>query len=291
MKLLLVFATTVLLCAAALAQPAPQVIHLWPNGAPGFESRKDIPEQAQDYWVRNVNNPSITVYLPPKEKATGAAVVIAPGGGFKELVFDAEGRQAAEFLNSIGVAAFALKYRLPGEPNSPYTKENVRQDAYRAMRLVRSRAAEWNIDPHRVGMLGFSAGGEVVSLVAYTPGDGDPNAPDPIDRLNGRPDFQMLVYPGGGVPNEVPKGSPQAFLLVANDDDWGCNKVTLQLYEKLRAADVPVEAIFLAQGRHAFNMGNRSNLITVKTWPQRMADWMGDRGLLTPTAASPPTHP
>lgn len=280
-----------LLCASASAQTAPQVLHLWPNGAPGFESRKDIPEQAQDYWVRNVNNPSITAYLPPKEKANGAAVVIAPGGGFRELVFDAEGRQAAEFLNSIGVAAFALKYRLPGEPNSPYTKENVRQDAYRAMRLVRSRAAEWNIDPHRVGMLGFSAGGEVVSLVAYTSGDGDPSAPDPIDRLNGRPDFQMLVYPGGGVPNEVPKGSPQAFLIVANDDDWGCDKVTLQFYEKLRTANVPVEAIFLAQGRHAFNMGSRSNLITVKTWPQRMADWMGDRGLLTPTAASPPTHP
>lgn len=291
MKTFIAIIGLALLTAAAGAQITPQVIHLWPNGAPGFESRKDIPEQAQDYWVRNVNNPSITVYLPPKEKANGAAVVIAPGGGFRELVFDAEGRQAAEFLNSIGVAAFALKYRLPGEPNSPYTKENVRQDAYRAMRLVRSRAAEWNIDPHRVGMLGFSAGGEVVSLVAYTSGDGDPSAPDPIDRLNGRPDFQMLVYPGGGVPNEVPKGSPQAFLIVANDDDWGCDKVTLQFYEKLRTANVPVEAIFLAQGRHAFNMGSRSNLITVKTWPQRMADWMGDRGLLTPTAASPPTHP
>lgn len=291
MKSLFAFIAAILLCVATSAQTTPPVVHLWPNGAPGFESRKDIPEQAQDYWVRNVNNPSITVYLPPKEKATGAAVVIAPGGGFRELVFDAEGRQAAEFLNSIGVAAFALKYRLPGEPNSPYTKENVRQDAYRAMRLVRSRAAEWNIDPRRVGMLGFSAGGEVVSLIAYAPGDGNPNAPDPVDRLNGRPDFQMLVYPGGGVPNEVPKGSPQAFLIVANDDDWGCDKVTLQFYEKLRAADVPVEAIFLAQGRHAFNMGNRSNLTTVKTWPQRMADWMSDRGLLTPTTTAPPTHP
>ena len=112
--------------------------------------------------------------------------------------------QAAQFLNSIGVAAFALKYRLPGEPNSPYTKENVRQDAYRAMRLVRSRASEWNIDPHRVGILGFSAGGEVASMIAYAPGAGDPSAPDPIDRLNGKPDFQMLVYPGGGVPDTVP---------------------------------------------------------------------------------------
>ncbi len=288
MKVFFAIIGPALFCLAAAAQTAPQVIPLWQNGAPGFESRKDIPEQAQDYWVRNVNNPSITVFVPPKDKATGAAVVIAPGGGFRELVFDAEGRQAAEFLNSIGVAAFALKYRLPGEPNSPYTMENVRQDAYRAMRLVRSRATEWNIDPHRVGMLGFSAGGAIVSLIAYTPGDGDPSAPDPIDRLNGRPDFQMLVYPGGDVPSTIPKGSPQAFLLVANDDDYGCDKVTLNLYEKLRDAQVPVEAIFLAQGRHAFNMGNRSNLVTVKTWPQRMADWMSDRGLLAPSGATPP---
>src|SRR5579863_6787696 len=180
------------ICAQSITQPAPQVIHLWENGAPGFESRKDIPEQAQDYWVRNVNNPSITVFLPPKDKANGTAVIIAPGGGFRELVFNAEGVQAAQFLNSIGVAAFALKYRLPGEPNSPYTKENVRQDAYRAIRLVRSRAQEWNIDPHRVGILGFSAGGEVASMIAYAPGVGDPSAPEPIDRLNGKPDFQML---------------------------------------------------------------------------------------------------
>jgi acetyl esterase/lipase len=266
------------------------VIPLWQNGAPGFESRKDIPEQAQDYWVRNVNNPSITVFLPPKGTGNGTAVIIAPGGGFRELVFNAEGVQAAEFLNSIGVTAFALKYRLPGEPNSPYTKDNVRQDAYRAMRLVRSRAKEWNIDPSRVGVLGFSAGGEVVSMIAYAPGDGDPAASDPIDRLNGRPDFQMLVYPGGGVPDTVPPNSPPAFLLVANDDQYGCDKVTLQLYEKLHAAGVPVEAMFLAEGKHAFNMGDRSKLVTVNTWPQRMADWMKDSGYLAPISA-PLTSP
>jgi acetyl esterase/lipase len=272
------------LCAAAFAQPAPQVIPLWANGAPGFESRKDIPEQAQDYWVRNINNPSITVYLPPKEKATGAAVIIAPGGGFRELVFTAEGKQAAEFLNSIGVAAFALKYRLPEEKDSPYSMDNVRQDAFRAMRLVRSRAAEWQIDPHRIGMLGFSAGGAVVELIANSPGDGDAAAADPIDRLNGRPDFQMLVYPGGQVPEKIPATAPPAFLIVANDDDWGCDKIALGIFEKLRAVNVPVEAIFLAKGRHAFNMGDRSTLVTVKTWPQRMADWLTDSGFLTPPA-------
>lgn len=288
MKSLFAIIGIAVMCSTASAQSAPQVIHLWDKGAPGFESRKDIPEQALDYWVRNVNDPSITVFLPPKGTANGTAVVIAPGGGFRELVFSAEGVQAAEFLNSIGVTAFALKYRLPGEPNSPYTKENVRQDAYRAMRLVRSRANEWNIDPSRVGMLGFSAGGEVVSMIAYAPGDGDPSAPDPIDRLNGRPDFQMLVYPGGGVPDTVPPNSPPAFLLVANDDQ-SADKVTLELYQKLHAAGVPVEAIFLAQGKHAFNMGDRSKLVTVNTWPQRMADWMKDLGYLNPVAgpASP----
>jgi acetyl esterase/lipase len=283
------FAATLALCGTARAQSAPQVIHLWANGAPGFEKLKDEPEQAQDYWVRHVNNPSITVFLPPKEKATGAAVVIAPGGGFRELVFNAEGIQAAEFLNSIGVAAFALKYRLPGEKASPYSMDNVRQDAYRAMRFVRSRAKEWNIDPHRVGMLGFSAGGAVINLIAYEPGNGDPVAADPIDRLNGKPDFQMLVYPGGKAPDKIGSDAPPAFLLVANDDDYGCDKVTLELYTKMRAAGVPVEAIFLAKGRHAFNMGDRSKLITVRTWPQRMADWMSDSGYLTPTGMTEPT--
>ncbi|HEY1806149.1 MAG TPA: alpha/beta hydrolase [Terracidiphilus sp.] len=276
---------TAAICSTLSAQTPPQVIHLWEKGAPGFENRKDIPEQAQDYWVRNVNDPSITVFLPPKDKANGTAVVIAPGGGFRELVFNAEGVQAAQFFNSIGVTAFALKYRLPGEANSPYTKENVQQDAYRAIRLVRSRAQQWGIDPHRVGMLGFSAGGEVVSMVAYAPGDGDAAAPDPIDRLNGRPDFQMMVYPGGGVPDTVPANAPPAFLLVANDDQYGCDKVTLEFYEKLHAAGVPVEAIFLPQGKHAFNMGDRSKLVTVNTWPQRLADWMKDSGYLTPATA------
>jgi acetyl esterase/lipase len=279
------FLTVIALCAAVHAQPAPQVIPLWANGAPGFENRRDIPELAQDYWVRNVNNPSITVFLPPKEKATGAAVIIAPGGGFRELVFNAEGKQAAEFLNSIGVAAFALKYRLPQEKDSPYSMDNVRQDAYRAMRLVRSRASEWQIDPHRIGMMGFSAGGAVVELVANAPGDGDAAATDPIDRLNGRPDFQMLVYPGGQVPDKIPSTAPPAFLIVANDDDWGCDKIALGIFEKLRAVNVPVEAIFLAKGRHAFNMGDRSTLVTVKTWPQRMADWLTDSGFLNPSTA------
>lgn len=266
----------------AQGQTLPQVIPLWKNGAPGFESRKDIPEEAKDYWVRNINNPSVTVFMPPKEKTNGCAVVVAPGGGFRELVYHAEGEQAAEFLNSIGVTVFVLKYRLPNEENSPYTPANVKQDAQRAIRLVRSRASEFNIDPNRIGMLGFSAGGAVIMMVAFDKGDGEPNAPDPIDRVNGRPNFQMLVYPGGEAPAVVSADAPPAFLICANDDEYGCDLVTLDLLQKFRTVHVPVEAIFLAKGKHAFNMGDRSLLKTINTWPQRMADWMSDSGFLQP---------
>ncbi len=276
----------------ALAQSEPQVVHLWENGAPGFESRKNEPEQAKDWWVRNIHNPSITVFRPPAGKANGCAVVVAPGGGFRELVFSPEGRQAAEFLNPLGVTVFALKYRLPGEEHSPYTLANVREDAYRAIRLVRSRATEFQIDPHRIGMLGFSAGGAVVMMVAFDKGDGDPQAVDPVDRINGRPDFQMMVYPGGQPPKVIPADAPPAFLLCANDDEYGCDQVTLELLQKFRAARVSVEAHFLAQGKHAFNMGERSPFAGVRNWPQRMADWLGDRGFLKASAGkSPATAP
>src|SRR5215211_3733470 len=123
---------------------APAHVALWPGGAPGFESRKDEPELARDYWVRNIHNPSLTVYLPPREKATGTGVVIFPGGGHRLLVFKAEGDEPARFLNGLGVAAFVLKYRLGREENSPYKLEqHPREDASRALRIVRSRAREW----------------------------------------------------------------------------------------------------------------------------------------------------
>lgn len=260
----------------------PVEIPLWKDGAPGFESRKDEKPQAAEWWVRNVHNPTITAYLPDPDKATGAAVIVCPGGGHKNLVFNVEGAEPAEYLQKMGVAAFALKYRLGREDNSPYKIEvHAKQDAYRAMRLVRSRAEEWKIDPKRVGMLGFSAGGEVVSMVSYEPGEGDPNAADPIDRLNGKPDFQLLVYPGPiGIPEIIPDDAPPAFLLVANDDR-GAARTIASLFLKYREAKRPVEVHVFAQGKHAFNMGNRSKLVSIKSWPQRMADWMADNDILT----------
>lgn len=279
--LALAFLLPALLPMTAAAQDTAVQIPLWPHGAPGFESRRDEPEQAKDYWVKNIHNPSITVYLPPKNKATGAAVVIFPGGGHRLLVFNAEGRDPARFLNSIGVAAFIVKYRLFREDSTIYSLEKeVRQDAYRAIRLVRSRAAEWNIDPARVGTLSFSAGGEVAALVAYTPGMGDPAAPDPIDRGNGRPNFQLLVYPGPlGVPATIPPDAPPAFLIAANDDPC-CSTPVVSLLEKYRAAKLPVEAHILNGGNHGFNMGYRSNLKAVRHFPQLMADWLSDMHIL-----------
>lgn len=266
------------LTAAAAGEPAK--VPLWPKGAPGFESRKDEPEVLQGPALKNVNNPSLTVYLPPRDKATGTAIVVCPGGGHRQLMIQGEGTEPAEYLASIGVAAFVLKYRLPREPNSPYDlNKHPREDGQRAIRLVRSRAKEWGVDPNRVGIMGFSAGGEVVSWVTYAPGDGDPKAGDPIDRLSAKPSFQIVVYPGPlGVPDALPADVPPAFAIVANDD--GAANVVTSILQKYRAVHRPIEVHVLSGGRHGFNMGKRSDLAAVKTWPQRLADWLGDNHLL-----------
>jgi acetyl esterase/lipase len=283
MKHHLLIAALLLIPAATFAAESHEEIPLWAKGAPGFEDRKNEPIQAKDYWVKNVHNPSVTVFLPPAEKATGAAVIICPGGGHRMLVYKAEGEEPAAYLNSIGVAAFVLKYRLGREENSPYSIEkHAKEDGLRAMRLVRSRAAEWKLDPKRIGIMGFSAGGEVVSLVAYSSGEPDANAADPIDRVNGRPDFQIMIYPGPiGIPDVIQPGAPPAFLLVANDDK-GASPTITSLLPKLREAKVPVETHIYAKGGHGFNMGYRSKLETLRGWPQRLADWMADNRILDP---------
>jgi acetyl esterase/lipase len=270
-----------LLAATALAADEPQVIPLWPNGAPGFEDRRNEPELAQDYWVRNVHNPSITVFLPPKDKANGAAVLIVPGGGHRLLVFKSEGVEPAKFLNDLGVTAFVLKHRLARETNSPYSlQKHPREDAQRAMRLIRSRAPEWNLATNRIGAMGFSAGGEVVAMLVYSPSSGEANAIDPVERLNCRADFQIVVYPGPvGIPDQIPADVPPAFFVVANDDSSHVGPVISQL-EKYRQARRPIEVHLYARGGHGFNMGNRSKLASIKGWPQRLADWLSDNSIL-----------
>jgi acetyl esterase/lipase len=265
----------------AVAQGGSTVIPLWPKGAPGFESRRNEPEQAKDYWVKNIHNPSLTVFLPPAGKANGAAVVICPGGGHRLLVYTAEGIEPAKYLNNLGVTVFVLKYRLGRDSLLPYKIDvHARQDGYRAMRLVRSKAAEYGLDTNRIGMMGFSAGGEVVDMVAYGNGQGDQNAPDPIDRLNAKPNFVIQIYPGPlFIPDVIPADAPPAFLLAANDDSC-CSVSVVSLLEKYRAAKVPVEVHIYTKGSHGFNMGNRSQLQSISTWPQRMADWLTDNNYL-----------
>jgi acetyl esterase/lipase len=270
---------------AVAAADEPQVIPLWEKGAPGFEDRRDEPEKAADYWVSNVHNPSLTVFTPPPDKANGAAVLIVPGGGHSKLVFKPEGVEPAKYLNDFGVTAFVLKHRLPRETNSPYSLQiHPKQDAQRAMRVIRSRAEKWKLDSKRIGAMGFSAGGEVVAMLVYNPTDGDPNATDPVDRVNCRADFQISIYPGPvGIPEQIPANVPPAFFLVANDDRGHVEPVLRQLAQ-YRQARRSVEVHLYARGGHGFNLGQRSKLTSINTWPQRLADWLGDNGFL---AASP----
>ena len=257
------------------------MIPLWQNGAPGAESRRNEKEEAKDYWVKNVHNPSLTVFAPAQGTANGTAVVVCPGGGHRLLVYTAEGIEPAEFLNKLGVTVFVLKYRLAREDNSPYSLEKViREDGLRAIRTVRSLAKQYKLDSNRVGIMGFSAGGEVVSAIAYASGTGDPAAKDPVDRLNGKPDFQILVYPGPlGIPEKVPDDAPPAFVIAANDDPC-CAISSLNVLVRYREAKRPVEAHLYTKGDHAFNMGKRSPLKSIQGWPQRLAEWMEDSGYL-----------
>jgi len=281
-RILALVVITCQICPRLHAADEPSVIPLWPNGAPGFEDRRNEPEQAKDYWVRNIHNPSITAFLPPKEKANGAAVLICPGGGHRELVYNSEGVEPARYLNNLGVAAFVLKYRLARQTNSPYSlQKHPREDVQRAMRLIRSRATEWNLDTNRIGIMGFSAGGEVVAMLVYSPSEGDAKAADPVEQMNCHSDFQIVIYPGPlGVPaGEIPADVPPAFFVVANDDVSHVGPVLSQL-EKYHKAKKSIEVHLYARGGHGFNLGARSKLASIKSWPQRMTDWLGDNHFL-----------
>jgi acetyl esterase/lipase len=256
----------------------PLVIPLWKNGAPGFENRRSEPEEAKDYWVRNIHNPSLTAYFPRAGTANGTAVIICPGGGHNKLVITAEGKEAADYFTSNGVTAFVLKYRLFREENSPYSEANARQDGLRAMRMVRSLAKDFNLDADRIGIMGFSAGGELAAWTSFAKGQGDSQSDDPIEKVDAHPDFQILIYPGPlAVETSIAGVPPPAFMLAANDDRC-CSGPILDLARKYREANVPVEIHLYAQGDHAFNMGKRSSLNSIKTWSDRLTDWLSDNG-------------
>ncbi len=269
--------------AASLLVAEPQVIPLWQDGAPGSEAQRNIPEQARDWWVKSIHNPSITVIPADPAVATGAAVVIFPGGGHRELVFPPEGLEPARWFARRGVTAFAVKYRLAREPQSPYSLQDAAADARRAMRLVRHHASDFGIDANRIGIQGWSAGGELAAMVSFGKHRGDPQAEDPVDRVSCRPDFHISVYPGplGFPAGEMSPETPPTLFICAVDDAFHVAPI-LAVLPKYQALGIPVEAHLYAAGGHGFNMGHRSDLISIRNFPDRMIEWMQDGGWLNP---------
>lgn len=274
-----------LLAVAGPALAAPEVpnaaVPIWPGDAPGSEGRAEEPEQLQDgAYVHNVHRPSLTVFRPDPRRANGAAIIIIPGGGHRMLVVQNEGMLPAKALNRYGITAFVLKYRLAREPGSTYTIEgDAAADARQAIRWLRAHAGDYGIDAHRIGIMGFSAGGELVSLVANNPAPGAPA--EPRERDSARPDFQVLIYPGPlGSPAKSPVGAPPAFI-AAGSLDRCCAPPALALYSQLRDAGVSAELHMFASTDHAFNLGAHNDRISIQHWPDRLADWLSDEGWLT----------
>jgi endo-1,4-beta-xylanase len=280
--------TPALLPAAPLDPSAPLTLPLWANGAPGSEGQtsaeviKDLSANGVvTRQVSNIHNPSLIVYLPAKDKSNGATVIIAPGGGHQFLSIDLEGHEVARWLNSIGVAGIILKYRLARSPNSTYkVEEHALADGLRSIRVVRAHAQEWGIDPARVGMLGFSAGGEVASLVETRFDKGNSASDDPIERESSRPDFAILAYPGTRADTvKIRPDTPPTFLVQAYDDRIGSER-SAEYFLLLKKAGVPAELHIYRRGGHGFGM--RDKKIPTSSWPARLADWMADSGYLKP---------
>ena len=272
------------LFAAASAFAAEPEILLWPGGAPGSEGRTDaekvVTSASGERQVSSVHRPTITPFFPAKEKATGAAVLVIPGGGHRMLCVDHEGAFVAEWLAARGIAAFVLKHRLAREEGSSYKIEvESLADTQRAMRLIRSRAGEWGLDPARLGAMGFSAGGELVALAWMRPSDGAADAVDPIDRLSARPAFQGLIYPGRSGDVVPVKDAPPAFLACGEKDRQDIAEGLAEMYLRFKRAGVSAELHVYAGVGHGF--GLRPTMKgPLAGWPERFAEWLEGRGFL-----------
>jgi acetyl esterase/lipase len=277
-RLLAPFIVCVLLAMTPTGEPGE--IPLWPNGAPGSEGKtgpeKVVTNAAGERSVSNVHNPSITPYLPDARKATGVAIIIAPGGGHRLMSMDIEGYSPALWLQGHGIAAFVLKYRLAKEEGSTYTVDgNEVADIQRAIRLVRMRAKEWGLDTSKVGVMGFSAGGELAGLAGMRYDNGLPNATDLVDKQSSKPDFEALIYPGNAARFEVTKNSPPVFIACGYKDRPDISQGMAQLYLKYKEANIPAELHIYANIGHGFGL-RQSNHGAVGEWPQQLYEWMSD---------------
>lgn len=280
MLLLLLF----LLFGVIPPAPGPQVLPVYPGAAPGSEAwdwaeQSSMDPQTGILRLANVTRPSISVFLPPREHATGAGVVVVPGGGFRILAFNHEGTEVAEWLNSLGVAAFLLKYRvmrtddaagLPKETLAARTKEAMGfgvSDALEAMRIVKRRAAEWGVDPARIGILGFSAGGYITANVALT------------EDESARPAFAVPVYAFFPEERHVPAAAPPLFLVHAADDRTVPAGHSVRLFQMWQKAGRPAELHIYEAGGHGFGM--RPKGLPVDGWTARLREWLAAQGMLT----------
>jgi endo-1,4-beta-xylanase len=268
------FSLALLLLARAACAADPQVLYLWPDGAPGSEGKTAeesvrIAQPGGDHVVSSIHKPSITVYLPSKESATGAGVIVMPGGGHSELWIDHEGYNEAKWLSEHGVAAFVLKYRLAREKGSTYTVEgHALADAQRALAVVRQHAADFHVDPLRVGVMGFSAGGEVAALTASR-----------WETPDQRPGFQALIYPAIPKDMKLSKETPPAFLACGENDRQNISQGLPELYLAMKRAGASAELHVFSGVGHGF--GLRETLKgEVSGWLVRFHEWLGVRGLL-----------
>ncbi len=301
-RICIAFASLLLFTAAHAVEPGKEIL-LWPNGAPGSEGKTGetvvrIAERGERV-LSNIHKPSLTPYLPPADKATGCAVIVAPGGGHRELWSDHEGHNIARWLSERGIAAFVLAYRLARETNSTYTvDDHALADMQRALRLVRSRTAEWRIATNRIGVMGFSAGGEVAFLSAQRFDAGKPLTPslspsggervaegrergssDMINNQSARPDFQALIYPGSSRRIEPATNSPPVFLVCGYNDRPDISEGLAGVYLKFKQLKVPAELHIYAGSGHGFGLRANDTKPAGK-WIERFEEWLADSGFL-----------
>jgi acetyl esterase/lipase len=276
--------------AMAADGPAPSTIDLWPAAAPGDNA--PIPEEQVKKKgdaitsITNVSKPTMTVCRPSPEKNTGVAILVFPGGGYTNLAWEHEGTMVAEWLNSIGVTAAVVKYRVPRRADTPKGQSPIQalMDAQRAISLVRSHASEWGVDPKKIGVLGFSAGGHLAAWCSTNPDKRAYETIDAAEQISCRPDFSVLIYPGGITQGDklkpeihVTKDAQPTFLAVATDDNGPAIGSAIY-YLALTKAGVPAELHSYAAGGHGFGMrpGDRP----AASWPKRCEAWMRDQGIL-----------